>query len=1302
MASSRRVPTVENVSTYGSTGDEDYAALTTWEQATDIDMVTATQGETLECDADEDYDDYVVLDLPGGVGDSDADYFRVIRPASGAFHGGTPSTGVVFASTTAAHGLWIQEEYASIQDITVKITINNAGTFACFGIGAAGPLGNNADIVGCMAFGSTNAGAGVIHGFDHSTVTTSGFVNCAAIKNDGHGFNNTSGTLYWYNCTSVENGDDGFYTTAGQTSNATNCLSYGNTNEDWDDDGTVNKTTCSTEGDTFIGFEDPDETNYDYHLGHRGGMGYCFGTDLSADGTFAFDDDIDGTTRVNWSMGFHDYQGSFSSRRTGANETVATYGYGKTYTALATWEEATDLDLAGTTFDSKVLECYDTHAHGDYDVLDGATTSASYFRIIRPAGTIGESDWEGHDGTPTTGVTFASTADDHVFWIAEDYTQIQDIIVTRTVNNSNNRHGIGIGNTGPLGTNAWVVGCIAYDCSNAGSGLSNGFSWWTPTSGGFVNCLSTNNKTDGLSNVLGTARVYNCTVEGNDRYGIAATNGETVIAKNCIASGNGDDWDDAGGTGTLILTTNTAEGNSVTFEDSANNDFHLPAGPIRGTDLSQDSVYAFDDDIDGDTRTKWWSLGFHEALGSRHIGVNEQITTYDSDGAEGKDYSVLATWEAATDTDHVVDKETDVLECYSSQNHDDNVTLNLPGGAGDNSSSYFRIIRPATGEGHNGTVSTGVTFDETDNAGCIYIDEPYSQIQDLIGRSNASSAADTAVFKLLEDHAAAIGCIVFDSENTHASYITDGIVGDAGKTVYAVNCLVYDLTDRVGFSAWSASTKLYVYNCVSVDNNWGMWGSAINDGYFKNCIFVSNTTADWGGTAETLITCTAEGYTGVNFANSGADDFHLATGAIVGTDLSTDANYPFDDDIDGNKRPTCTRTVWSVGMHQPLSSRLVSLNEVVSTYDSGGSKTYSTLQAWEAATDNDLVTAKAGQTLECYDSQDHEDEDELDGATTSANYFRVVRPAAGEGHDGTPTTGVCFQADSHFVLGENYSQFQDLIATVTASITGRGTFVIGTDGAYSACVGCIAHESAYPSANIYGFYLINATPGYFINCLANEIGAGVGNTGHQGIRMDGQVGYAYNCTVISSGHNIVSATSGSPKYVNCVSYDANHDDYIAGGTATPTYEYCAGDDLTVDNEWATTIMVERGKCTATTANKCVDANALFITRGVKVGMRIKNITDTTWANVTAVDSETTLSVDSDIFADTEMYEIGSVSISRTFTFKDSGNDDFHLGAADTGAKGKGTDLSKDSEYAFNDDIDVSGGAGGSIPGETRA
>ncbi len=66
--------------------------------------------------------------------------------------------------------------------------------------------------------------------------------------------------------------------------------------------------------------------------------------------------------------------------------------------------------------------------------------------------------------------------------------------------------------------------------------------------------------------------------------------------------------------------------------------------------------------------------------------------------------------------------------------------------------------------------------------------------------------------------------------------------------------------------------------------------------------------------------------------------------------------------------------------------------------------------------------------------------------------------------------------------------------------------------------------------------------------------------------------------------------------------------------------------------------LDRGTTSATTANKLVDSTQNFAST-IQVGSFIKNTTDNTTATVTAVDSNTTLSLSSDIMASGENYII---------------------------------------------------------------
>jgi hypothetical protein len=140
-------------------------------------------------------------------------------------------------------------------------------------------------------------------------------VNSLAYECDSHGIRfTTSGGAAGlaYNCTSVNNSGDGFSV---QNINdcvvvVKNCVSDGN-GVDYDtfDAGT---THCSSSDGTANGanaltsqaFTFVDDANDDWHL-HANDLGALgLGTDLSADGTFPFDDDVDGQTITTWSRGF--------------------------------------------------------------------------------------------------------------------------------------------------------------------------------------------------------------------------------------------------------------------------------------------------------------------------------------------------------------------------------------------------------------------------------------------------------------------------------------------------------------------------------------------------------------------------------------------------------------------------------------------------------------------------------------------------------------------------------------------------------------------------------------------------------------------------------------------------------------------------------------------------------------------------------------------------------------------------------------------------------------------------------------
>lgn len=87
----------------------------------------------------------------------------------------------------------------------------------------------------------------------------------------------------------------------------------------------------------------------------------------------------------------------------------------------------------------------------------------------------------------------------------------------------------------------------------------------------------------------------------------------------------------------------------------------------------------------------------------------------------------------------------------------------------------------------------------------------------------------------------------------------------------------------------------------------------------------------------------------------------------------------------------------------------------------------------------------------------------------------------------------------------------------------------------------------------------------------------------------------------------------------------------------------------------------------TTANKLVDSTETFVTKGVAIGYTVKNTTDTTYALVTAIDSETQLALDKDIMITGEDYIIipykeftFSQQVTRVDLFTYRGDVDYQL------------------------------------------
>ena len=297
MATARRVASNENVQTYGN-GTRDFTSLSTWEAATDIDLVGGAQSEVLECfDDAADFDDDIIAD--GAT--TNSSFFRIIRPAPGEGHDGTPNNGVFFRSTTSSNVFRFEESFFSLQDVIISHVFSSSSTRDSVQL-----TGADCSAIGVICFDNVNSGSGGARGFDLLDPDVI-CVDCIAINCGSRNYRIDPGggnTAYMYNCVSIDASGDGVGHSGG-TAVCKNVLSTGSGGDDFDAGGTFTGSLNNASGDatapgtgsrinqtfTFV-----NAAGDDYHLDSGDGGAKDFGIDLSADSFFAFDDDIDGDT----------------------------------------------------------------------------------------------------------------------------------------------------------------------------------------------------------------------------------------------------------------------------------------------------------------------------------------------------------------------------------------------------------------------------------------------------------------------------------------------------------------------------------------------------------------------------------------------------------------------------------------------------------------------------------------------------------------------------------------------------------------------------------------------------------------------------------------------------------------------------------------------------------------------------------------------------------------------------------------------------------------------------------------------
>lgn len=337
---------------------------------------------------------------------------------------------------------------------------------------------------------------------------------------------------------------------------------------------------------------------------------------------------------------------------------------------------------------------------------------------------------------------------------------------------------------------------------------------------------------------------------------------------------------------------------------------------------------------------------------ARKRGTNENIATY---GGPSRDYDAgeMGIWEAATDSNLVSMARSEVLEIYNDVAIFDDGEVQLAGAT--TNASYFRIIRPASGNYHDGIVINGSRFEKTttlsDNFRYMFsLLESYSQIQDISasvdydneGLSNIVRIFEIIVSTSTPNRCGYIGCIAYDCNYTNGTGFFVGfmfqLLNYALVDYIIVDCLAYHINDGYGFYALSSAftfsieNTFILYNCNSIENDYG-FATNVKQYRIKNCLASGNVVNDFDGPFTTIDAnnnassdATAPGTSSrinqtFSFVNAASDDYHILdtdVGAYeFGEDLGTDLFYAFMDDID---RKNFRGGVWSIGFDEPSPS----------------------------------------------------------------------------------------------------------------------------------------------------------------------------------------------------------------------------------------------------------------------------------------------------------------------------------------------------------------------------------------------
>jgi len=317
--------------------------------------------------------------------------------------------------------------------------------------------------------------------------------------------------------------------------------------------------------------------------------------------------------------------------------------------------------------------------------------------------------------------------------------------------------------------------------------------------------------------------------------------------------------------------------------------------------------------------------------------ATESVKIVDPDNGAGTDYTSLSAWEAGEQKDLVTADEIAVAKCRCTGGSADTSYVDIDGWTTDET-HYIKIwTDPSENYRHDGKWNTSkYRLDGTTAWNLFTIDEAYVKAEGIqVGLSSSNNRRGINIGPNASGKIDVSYCIVKASVTLNSYGYGIRVGAPSGSIVRIWNNLVYDIvnSDGDGTGISSGSYEAYVYNNTVIDcGEYGIFCGGSNS-VVKNCLCKGNGTdfAAWGddwstnsdynassdGTAPGANSRTNQTFTFVDEAN---DNFHLASNDAgakdYGTDLSSDPNLAFSDDIDGETRSG----TWDIGADEYVAA----------------------------------------------------------------------------------------------------------------------------------------------------------------------------------------------------------------------------------------------------------------------------------------------------------------------------------------------------------------------------------------------